>query len=87
VRGETNDIQRSSVGAAAFKKTMVSDKFESRESMSTYFKSGMAKSPSPQRPSKLGGMSPSYPKGRGSGMARDSSADGFGYSPKGGSGR
>ena len=58
VRGETNDIQRSSIGAAAFKKTMVSDKFESRESMSTYFKSGVAKSPSPQRPSKLGGMSP-----------------------------
>jgi len=32
-------------------------------------------------------MSPNYAKGRGSGMGRDGSADAFGYSPKGGSGR
>lgn len=84
VRGETNDIQRnSSIGASMSKRTMIS---ESKNTMETYFKSGVAKSPSPQRPSKIGGYSPhAGGSGRGArGLGRDSSADAIGYSPKGG---
>ena len=48
--------------------------------METYFKSGMAKSPSPQRPSKIGGMNSPAAGGSGRGprasqLGRENSAD------------
>lgn len=81
VRGATNE--GGAIGSAQYKKTMVSS--ESRESVSTYFKSGAAKSPSPQRPSKIGGYSPNAgSSGRGPRSSGLGSAGGNMGSPKGG---
>lgn len=75
VRGATNEGY--GVGSAAMKKTMVGG---GRDSMSAYFKSGAAKSPSPQRPSKMAYSPGASGRGnRSSGLGRDSSADQAGY--------